>query len=258
MVYGLEKFREYFSQYSDQYVLIGGAACDLIMENYARPFRATRDLDLVLLVEALTPDFGQTFWQFIADGKYRNKSISSQNPHLFWFDKPEISGYPYMLELFSRSAFDLRMPDSSLTPLHFDDSISSLSAILLNDAYYAMLMNGRVEIDGVRILAPAYLIPFKAKAWLDLTSHKRSGFHVDEKDIKKHKNDIVRLSSVLSGNDTVQIPKEVMEDMSDFIRQYEQAPADLKSLKIHGITNQQIIDRLKKIYCQFPDPPLQQ
>ena len=50
----------------------------------------------------------------------------------------------------------------------------------------------------------------------------------------------------------------VMEDMSDFIRQYEQAPADLKSLKIHGITNQQIIDRLKKIYCQFPDPPLQQ
>lgn len=38
MVYGLEKFREYFSQYSDQYVLIGGAACDLIMENYARLF----------------------------------------------------------------------------------------------------------------------------------------------------------------------------------------------------------------------------
>lgn len=257
MVNGLEKFKEYFSKYSDQYVLIGGTACDLIMESNARPFRATRDLDLVLLIEALTPEFGQTFWQFIQDGKYRNKSISSQEPHFYRFDKPEESGYPYMLELFSRRAFDLHKPDSNLTPLHFDDSVSSLSAILLNDAYYTMLMNGRTEIDGVRILAPAYLIPFKAKAWLDLTSKKRYGFHVDEKDIKKHKNDIVRLASVLSGNDMVQMPKEVMEDMSNFLQQYEHAPADLKSLKIHGITNQQIIDRLKKIYCRLPDSSLQ-
>ena len=73
MVGGLDKFKEYFSKYADQYVLIGGAACDLIMEDYASSFRATKDLDLVLIVEALTPDFGQTFWQFI---KYCLEKIS--------------------------------------------------------------------------------------------------------------------------------------------------------------------------------------
>ena len=248
MVGGLDKFREYFSKYKDQYVLIGGAACDLIMEDYASTFRATKDLDLVLIVEALTPDFGQTFWQFIKDGKYRNKSISSPEPHFYRFDKPETSGFPYMLELFSRSTFDLHYPDSNLTPLHFDDSVSSLSAILLNDAYYKMLLNGREEIDDIRILAPSYLIPFKAKAWLDLNDKKRNGFPVDEKDIKKHKNDIVRLATVLRDSDVVQLPKEAAEDMSEFILLYENAPADLKSLKIRGITNRQIIDRLKKIY----------
>lgn len=37
-------------------------------------FRATRDLDMVLIVEALTPEFGEKFWKFIVDGKYRNKA----------------------------------------------------------------------------------------------------------------------------------------------------------------------------------------
>lgn len=61
MVSGLNKFKNYFSKYTDQYVLIGGAACDVIMEDFDSPFRATKDLDLVLIVEALTPEFGQAF-----------------------------------------------------------------------------------------------------------------------------------------------------------------------------------------------------
>ncbi len=248
MVGGLDKFREYFAAYTEQYVLIGGAACDIIMEDFDSSFRATRDLDLVLIVEALTPEFGQEFWKFIQDGKYRNKSMSTDQPHFYRFDKPEELGFPYMLELFSRSAFDLNYPDSHLTPLHFDDSVSSLSAILLNDAYYEMLLNGRTEIDGVRVLAPAYILPFKAKAWLDLSEKRENGFHVDEKDIKKHKNDVARLASILTESDTVVLPEEVAADMTEFIRQYEQAPVDMKALKIRGVSNQQIVERLKQIY----------
>lgn len=30
MVKGLDTFRKYFSEYEDQYVLIGGAACDIV------------------------------------------------------------------------------------------------------------------------------------------------------------------------------------------------------------------------------------
>lgn len=248
MVGGIKKFKDYFAEYTDQYVLIGGAACDIIMEDFDNSFRATKDLDLVLIVEALTPEFGRVFWQFIQDGKYRNKSMSTEQPHFYRFDKPEEPGFPYMLELFSKNAFELNYTDSNLTPLHFDDSVSSLSAILLNDIYYEMLIDGRVEINGVCVLAPVYIILFKAKAWLDLSEKKKNGFHVDEKDIKKHKNDIARLAAILNDSDVVQLPKAVAGDISEFIHQYEQEPIDMKSLKIRGVTNQQIIDKLKRIY----------
>lgn len=52
MVRGLDKFREQFRDYANEYVLIGGAACDLLMEEAAPAFRATKDLDIVLCVEA--------------------------------------------------------------------------------------------------------------------------------------------------------------------------------------------------------------
>ena len=67
---GLDVFKEYFSEYPKQYVLIGGAACDIIFEEAGATFRATKDFDMVLIVEALTPDFGRRFWQFIHEGGY--------------------------------------------------------------------------------------------------------------------------------------------------------------------------------------------
>ena len=55
MVKGIDTFRRYFAEYEEQYVLIGGAACDIAFESNDTAFRATRDLDMVLIVEALTP-----------------------------------------------------------------------------------------------------------------------------------------------------------------------------------------------------------
>ncbi len=57
MVKGLELFREHFREYTDRYVLIGGAACDLAMGEAGLDFRATKDLDIVLCVEALDKTF---------------------------------------------------------------------------------------------------------------------------------------------------------------------------------------------------------
>ena len=36
MVKGLDTFRKYFEKYEDQYVLIGGAACDIVFESNDR------------------------------------------------------------------------------------------------------------------------------------------------------------------------------------------------------------------------------
>lgn len=72
MVKGIDIFQEYFNEYTDQYVLIGGAACSVSFEEQDINFgRTTKDLDIVLIVEAQTKEFGELFWKFIKDGKYR-------------------------------------------------------------------------------------------------------------------------------------------------------------------------------------------
>lgn len=43
MVKGLDTFQKYFADYEEQYVLIGGAACDILFESNEVNFRATRD-----------------------------------------------------------------------------------------------------------------------------------------------------------------------------------------------------------------------
>ena len=53
MVIGLSKFIEYFKDYSNSYIIIGGTACDIIVENAGFVPRATDDIDIVLIVEAL-------------------------------------------------------------------------------------------------------------------------------------------------------------------------------------------------------------
>lgn len=65
MVTGIERWKEYFNDYKDKYVLIGGTACNLLEEELDMNPRATKGLDLILVVEALTPDFGARLWDFI-------------------------------------------------------------------------------------------------------------------------------------------------------------------------------------------------
>lgn len=90
-----------------------------------------------------------------------------------------------MIELFSRPQNNVILyPDAHLMPLHIDDEISSLSAILLNDDYYHFLLDGRTVIDGVSISDAEHIIPLKMKAWLDLKEKKTQEMHVNSRDIK--------------------------------------------------------------------------
>lgn len=245
MVKGIDVFQEYFKEYTDQYVLIGGAACSISFEEQDVSFRATKDLDMVLIVEALTSAFGKRFWQFIHDGGYQNRARSNGQPQFFRFDKPDDPRFPKMIELFSRTDW-LLDEGSALTCIHIDDDVSSLSAILLNDVYYQALLSGRDVIDGLSILRPEWLIPFKAKAWLDL----RDKTGIDSGDIKKHRNDIIRLVSEIV-LEPVTLPEEIKADMAVFIEAFDVSEAELKSLRIKGVTGEQVKQALKDTYGVF-------
>lgn len=248
---GLNVFKEYFKDYAEQYVLIGGAACDIIFEEQDTAFRATKDLDMVLIVEALSPEFGRRFWQFVRNGGYKNRARSTGTPQFYRFDKPKAPGFPYMIELFSRTQDTLCGEDvGPCVPLPLGDEISSLSAILLNEDYYSMLLKGRTVLSDIAVLSHTYLIPFKAKAWLDLRKRKATGQHVDEKDIRKHKNDVVRLATLLTVTEQCDLPDPVRHDMALFVEGLHNESVDLKTLKISGIKFEDILEVLSQVYLK--------
>jgi hypothetical protein len=104
MVKGLEVFREHFRNFADHYVLIGGAACDIAMTGAGLPFRATKDLDIVLYVEALDAAFVRAFWEFVRMGGYEVQEKSTGEKQFYRFQKPANADNPFMLELFSRQS----------------------------------------------------------------------------------------------------------------------------------------------------------
>ena len=156
-----------------------------------------------------------------------------------------------MIELFSKAENTLRSEDAGpCIPLPLGDDISSLSAILLNEEYYSMLLNGKIVLSDISILSHTYLIPFKAKAWLDYRDRRADGQHVDEKDIRKHKNDIIRLATLLTGTEQCELPKPVQHDIALFIDSLRSEPVNLKTLKIPGIRFEDILTVLSKVYLK--------
>ena len=115
MVTGIERWKEYFNDYKDKYVLIGGAACNLLEEELDMNPRATKDLDLVLVVEALTPDFGARLWDFIKSANYagRGKGENDFKHEYYRFTNPADKTYPKQIELFARSTGILRLPSDA-------------------------------------------------------------------------------------------------------------------------------------------------
>lgn len=247
MVKGLDTFRKYFKEFEEQYVLIGGAACDILFESNDVSFRATRDLDMVLIVEGLTYEFGEKLWEFIQDGGYRNKASSGGKPQFYRFDKPEDESYPKMIELFCRKDFELREM-TGITPIHIDDTVSSLSAILLDDDYYQVLLEGRVVKNGLSVLSPEYLILFKAKAYLDLKRKREIDGTGDLDDIKKHKKDILRISAELMLEKIDKLPVSIKDDIDTFINNLSQDPFDSNSLKNYGLKNEEVTAVLKRVF----------
>lgn len=126
MVRGLEIFKKYFVDYSGNYVIIGGTACDLILDEAGFVPRATKDIDLILVVEALDASFVKQFWQFIGDGNYEVKEKSDAERKYYRFMKPEKKEFPLQVEFFARNPDLLDIDEGAhLTPIPVDDDLTS-------------------------------------------------------------------------------------------------------------------------------------
>ncbi|MGP4921727.1 hypothetical protein ACTXN4_09730 [Pseudomonas helleri] len=243
---GLDVFGQHFSEFRDQYVLIGGVASWLTMDEAGQSFRATKDLDIVLVIEALNPDFVGAFWEFVRAGGYAIRQvgeIDGKRPVFYRFQNPENEAYPAQLELFSRAPDGIEHPtDATLTPIPTDESVSSLSAILLDQPYYQYLLEGRHSNEQLTFIGADRLIPLKAHAWLDLSARKEAGEQIDSKNVRKHRNDILVLSGQLT-DDPIKLPESIQNDMRAFVERLAKEEVDLNALKLKG-TLEGFIERL--------------
>ncbi len=240
MVRGLEKFREHFEGFNDNYVIIGGTACDMALTGSDMPPRATDDIDMILIVDNMTPEFGKRFWQFIEEGEYQNRERKRGEgkepaPELFRFIKPA-QGYPIRIELLSTRPDILGEPTGfHLTPIPLGERLSSLSAIVMEpDCYQFTIENSMIQ-DGLRIATPLCLICLKVRAFLNLTEEKKTNPEVRSQDIKKHRDDVFKLFvTSIDHTDMTVLPESLRKDIGTF--------ADMMEA---SLPNQSLQDRLK-------------
>lgn len=247
MVTGIERWKEYFNDYNDKYVLIGGAACHLLEEELNLNPRATKDLDLILVVEALTPDFGLRLWNFIRSANYssRSKGENEFKHEYYRFTNPEDKTYPKQIELFARNTGILNLPsDAHIEPISVGEELSSLSAILMDDDYYAFTLEHSQIINGVHVASQEALICLKAKAYTEMLDRKAGGEQVDSRDIEKHKKDVFRLIAMLSQDSHFALAEKLRTDMSDFYQRIGELPNTnfFKSSGLQGMDAQLLLD----------------
>ncbi|HPQ70614.1 MAG TPA: hypothetical protein PKW95_15930 [bacterium] len=249
MVKGLEIFKEHFRSFADQYVLIGGTACDLAMDVAGIAFRATKDLDIVLCLEALDAAFVKAFWDFVHAGGYQLQQKAMGGRQFYRFQKPTIADYPFMLELFTRRPDVLDLADGAhLTPIPMEEEVSSLSAILMDDDYYQFIQAGRKNADGLSYLGPEHLLPLKAHAWLDMAARKAEGQSIDSTAVKKHKNDVFRLYQIVDPEFAGEVPEKVRSDLREFVERMRDEKIDLKALGLRGENRDSILEEIRRIY----------
>lgn len=248
MVNGMESFIEKFRDYTDCYTVIGGAASDILMSEAGLRFRATKDIDMILIMEARYQEFAKLFWEYIKEGGYKCGWKNSDQVHFYRFTDPK-PGYPVMIELFSREPDYIQQVPEGIVPLHIDDDTSSLSAIMLYDDYYQFMLAGRKTVEGISVLDAEYLIPFKMYAWLDLKERKANGEHVNEKDLKKNKYDVFRLLQIADRSKQVTIAGLVREKTERFLKEIAEENIPFEQLDI-PLDIQMALEILNALYLR--------
>lgn len=218
MVGGLNIFRERFARFSDNFVIIGGTACDEILSRTEMRPRATMDIDIVVIVENMTPEFARAFWAFIAEGGYRpgirkNKDEAPKYV-LYSFDHGN-AGFPVKVELLSRHN-EIFTSAAHTEPLPIDGEVSSLSTIILDEPYYNLTVQNTFVSAGLRYAAPLALMALKARAYLNLIADREAGKNINTKDILKHRNDVLKLTATLTGTDRAIVDAEIVGTVREF------------------------------------------
>lgn len=207
---GLDRFIKEFSVYKDAFVIIGGLASSLNMARFNLEFRVTKDFDLVVVVKEGNEPFFYALRAFLKEGAYSY----GKKGNYYRFTNPKDSCYPFMIEILSRVDLEL----SISKPLHkfrikINEDVFSLSAIILDEDIYNLVLHRQLEMMGLHIVDPYALIAMKIRAWRDLSEKKNKGENINSDEIHKHRKDVIRLSQIIDDTQVIELGQQLKEDI---------------------------------------------
>jgi hypothetical protein len=220
-VRGLDHFTAYFAGLEDHYVIIGGSAADVLMEEIEVKFRATKDVDLVILADP-SDEVAQRLLAYVSLGEYEIKEATQDQPRYYRFREPKSEDFPEQIEVFSRNAKGLALKDEQhIIPVD-TGSADRLSAILLDDAYFGIIQANLYKSEqGHHIIKAVANICLKARAFCELSAKKARGEQGHTDHIKKHRNDILKLATALEDSDRLPLTDRPKRDLEQALQAIE-------------------------------------
>ena len=211
-IVGLEHFGNYFSDFKEDFIIIGGVATVIQLEQLGFDARVTKDIDMVIVSHPKS-DFTDKLTSYIQQGGYTIQYNKDGQYSFYRFFDPEEKAFPKQLELFAEN-FDLLdlLPNQHIIPIDKKEIIHNLSAILLDKNYYDMIVENIDILEGVPVANPAAIILLKAKAYREIGERNGS-----TREMKKHLNDILRLSVTLAGTHKGKLDGQIKTDIMSIL-----------------------------------------
>jgi len=187
MVKGLNIFRDCFRQFEGSFTLIGGAACDEWFTAQGLPFRATKDLDIVLIIEVLAPEAIRALAGFHRRWAIRDPPANGRITCALSLCQTAEGAIPVHVGVFQpeagrdqpgrRAKKSCRCRNRRPSPV-----CPPFSSMTITTRSF---QNHKDVRDGLSFANATALIPLKANAWLNLSKRKAGGEKLDAKDIRQ-------------------------------------------------------------------------
>jgi hypothetical protein len=241
---GLNHFEEYFKDFRESYVVVGGFATLMLLEKQLEGHgKVTQDIDLVLLTTA-SVKMAQKIKAYVREGEYTIQKGQKDNFSYYRFVNPKVESFAKEIELFAVNDYALLLDEGQrIIPIDPEEGLYSLSAIILDHEYFEMIKNNIDNSNRVPCTNTLATIMLKISAFYDLKSRG------DDK-WKKHRRDILKLVLLLTGEEHLELNGRMVEDVELFMEHL--ATLDDKMIKnitsMVGIRQSDIYEALSGVF----------
>ena len=241
---GLSHFENYFRDFKDHYVVVGGFATLMLLDKQLEGHgKATHDIDLVLLTNS-SVEMSQQIKSYITEGGYSIQKGQKDSFLYYRFFEPKVERFAKEIELFASNEQSLQLDISQrIIPIDPEEGLYSLSAIMLDGEYFEMIKNNIDHSNQVPCTNTIATMMLKMSAFYDL---KARG---DDK-WKKHRRDIIKLALILTGEERIELKGRMVADVELFMEHMD--GLNDKMIKqitgMSGISQRDIVEVLRGSY----------